>query len=74
MKFRKGDNIVTNDIGRFQSANRWAPLYEVKDIANGDLFADQYYILRAGTQSSMHDVNIVDQQFEYSLKDTLKKL
>lgn len=72
MKFKKGDNIVVNPFSSIR--NGWASVYEVKDIANGDLFADQYYILGAGTESSMHDVNIVDQQFEFSLKDTLKKL
>ena len=71
MKFKKGDNIVRNST---MHTYHWAPLYEVKDIANGDLYADQYYILQAGARSSMHDVNIIDETFQFSLRDALKNL
>lgn len=74
MRFKKGDSIIINQIGRFSSAVPWANNYEVTDIANGDLYSDQYYVLSAGTQTSMHDVTLVDKQFNFSLKDTLKKL
>lgn len=74
MKFKKGDTIVKNNIISYSSAHQWSPKYEITNIANGDLFSDQYYVLGSGVAAAMYDSSVVDEQFQLSLKDILKNL
>jgi hypothetical protein len=79
MRFKKGDTIMITSAGRFSSAVPWANSYTVRGIASGApgasfLDQDQYYVLSTGSQVTMHDVALIDKEFDFSIKDTLKKL
>lgn len=74
MKFKKGDIINVRDTKKF-NIQPWFPQYEVKEIANGDLFSDKYYVLSDEEgKRTFHDYKYVDDVFKLSLQHVLKNL
>ena len=75
MKFKKGDIIKAADIEKVSSRYPWFSKYEVKEIANGDLFSDKYYVLSdEDGKRTFHDYRYVDESFKLSLQHVLKNL
>ena len=74
MKFKKGD-VIKSGVKDFATANKLLFEYEVKEIANGDLFADKYYVLSdtSGKRTYL-DQEYVDHLFTISVKHVLKNL
>lgn len=75
MKFKKGDIIKATKTAKYSSKYPYLPEYEVKEIANGDLFTDDYYLLadKEGNRNYYAQEN-VDQLFKISLPHILKNL
>lgn len=75
MKFKKGDIIKASETAKYSSMHPWISEYEVKDIANGDLYSDKYYVLAdQDGKRTYHDYHHVDNLFRISLQHVLKNL